>query len=144
MSGGGDNGQPQRGAVSAPVMGGGQRNQAPAPQAKIAQPAEGTTYEAAGTWTFTLDSPQGGGGTIVIKNDNNTYSGTIKTERMKEETAFTSVVVNGNELTLTYTVNFGGNTVPVTVKSTFNNADMQGTMSFGEFRTMNFTGKKSN
>jgi outer membrane receptor protein involved in Fe transport len=145
-NGGPDGGQQQQrgpGNVQMPANGG-QRNHAPAPQNKIAQPADGTVYPVAGTWEFTLDSPQGGGGTIIIKNDNDVYSGTIKTERMTDPTPFTAVTVNGNEVTMSYTVNFGGNTVPVTIKAGFNSADMQGTMSFGEFRTMNMTAKKSN
>ncbi len=29
-----------------------------------------------GTWTYTVESPQGGGGTIVIKKEGEAYSGT--------------------------------------------------------------------
>jgi hypothetical protein len=134
-------------------MNGGQRpggaptgaNQRPA----TAQPAtpkspDAVIYEAAGTWTYTIDSPQGGGGTIVIKKENGMYSGTIKTERMKEETKFTSITVNGNDVAMAYTVNFGGNTVPVDIKGTINDNEMNGTMSLGQFRSFNLVGKRSN
>ncbi|HEY0654490.1 MAG TPA: TonB-dependent receptor [Chryseosolibacter sp.] len=152
--GGGDGGMGQQGGGGqqggAPQMqGGGQRpgrapqQQAAAPVQKIAQAPEGVVFDAAGTWNFTIDSPQGGAGTIVIKKENDVYSGTIKTERMPKETPFTSVVVKGNDVTLTYSVTFGGNTVPVTIKSMINDKSMQGTMAMGEFRTFNLNGKKA-
>jgi hypothetical protein len=62
---------------------------------------------------------------------------------MKEETALSSVTVNGNEVSLSYTVSCGGNSVPVEIKRTVNKDDMTGTMAFGQFRTFNLTGKKS-
>jgi outer membrane receptor protein involved in Fe transport len=150
--GGMDNGGQQGGTQTqggAPTMGGGTRPQGGAqpqqqnkPAATLPKPADGTVYDAAGTWSFTIDSPQGGNGTIVIKNDNGVYSGTIKTDRMSQETAFTSVVVNGNDVTLNYAVTFNGNTIPVEIKSTINNTDMAGTMALGTFRTFNLTAKK--
>jgi outer membrane receptor protein involved in Fe transport len=145
---GGNTGGTQRGGGNFPG-GGGQRPQtpqqnSPAPvQNNIPKPADGEIFEAAGTWTYTTNSPQGGGGTIVIRKENDAYSGTIKTDRMPQATALSSVVVKGNELTISYTVSFGGNSVPVEIKSTFNNTDMQGTMAFGQFRTVNITAKKA-
>jgi outer membrane receptor for ferrienterochelin and colicin len=152
--GGGDGGMGQQGGGQqggAPqIQGGGQRpggapqQQTPTPpQNTLPKPAEGVVFDAAGTWNFTIDSPQGGTGIIVIKKENDVYSGTIKTERMPNETPFTSVVVKGNDVTLTYSVTFGGNTVPVTIKSMINDKAMQGTMAMGEFRTFNLNGKKA-
>jgi hypothetical protein len=51
--------------------------------------------------------------------------------------------VNGNEVTVSYSVTFGGNTVPVEIKTSINDKDMLGTMAMGQFRTFNLTGKKS-
>ncbi len=134
-------GQRQMGSV--PAAGG---NQKPATnQSTNPRTADAVVYEAAGTWTYTIDSPQGGGGTIVITKENGVYAGTIKTERMKEETKFTSITVNGNDVAMSYTVNFGGNTVPVDIKGTISNTNnMNGTMSLGQFRTFNLVGKRSN
>lgn len=120
-----------------------QMQQPAAPQNTLPKPAEGVVFEPAGTWNFTIDSPQGGTGVIVIKKENDVYSGTIKTERMPQETAFTSVAVKGNDITLTYSVTFGGNTVPVTIKTMINDKAMQGTMAMGEFRTFNLNAKKA-
>lgn len=146
--GGGEGGGPRGGGGQMPMNGGqrpqgGGQNPRTAVPNTLAKSADGIVYEPAGTWTFTIDSPQGGGGTIVLKKENGAYSGTIKTDRMPQETAFTTVNVNGNNVTLTYTVNFGGNSVPVEIKSAINDKAMQGTMALGQFRTFNLTGKKS-
>lgn len=152
MGGSGGNG----GGGGAPSMGGGGRPQGggmpsgagarPATPV-VTPPANGEVYASTGTWAMSLESPQGvSTGTIVLKKDDaGNYTGTIKTERMPQETAFTSVVVKGNEVTMNYTMSFGGNTVPVEIKTVLTSAsDMQGTMSFGQFRTMNMSAKKAN
>jgi outer membrane receptor protein involved in Fe transport len=149
QGGGPQGGAPQGGAPVQMPAGGqrqggqGQPQQTAPVQNSLPKPAEGVVFESAGTWNFTIDSPQGGTGVIVIRKENDVYSGTIKTERMQQETPFTSVVVKGNDLTLTYSVTFGGNTVPVTIKSMVNDKAMQGTMAMGEFRTFNLNAKKA-
>ncbi|MFZ6011783.1 MAG: outer membrane beta-barrel protein, partial [Bacteroidota bacterium] len=149
--GGGDNNQgdtgqqSQRGNTQMPL--GGQRpvqNQKQNVANTATKPIDATLYEAAGTWTYTIDAPQGGGGTIVLKKENGVYSGTIKSDRMKEETAVQSLVVNGNDVSFSYPVNFGGNAATVDVKVTISNDNMQGTLSVGSFRTFNLNGKRSN
>jgi len=62
---GGGGGDQQRGNAQTQTNGGGQRTQGtqnnkPATQTPIAKPADGIVYEAAGTWAFTIDSPQKG------------------------------------------------------------------------------------
>jgi hypothetical protein len=146
----GDNaGQPQRGNTGGGGFVAPQRPnvpaQKPAGQTDVAKPTDGTVYEAAGTWNYTIDSPQGGTGTIVLKKgDDGKYTGTIKSERMREETVLTNVVVNGNEVSFSYPVSFGGNTSTVEVKTSINNNDMNGTLSIAQFRTFNLAGKRSN
>jgi hypothetical protein len=146
MGGGGiegGGGAAQRGGQMPTNRGGQGVQNRPAQQPATTTPADSITYEAVGTWTYIIDSPQGGSGTIVIKKENDVYSGTIKTDRMPAETALTSVIVNGNDVSISYTVNFGGNTVPVEIRTTISKTEMQGTMALGQFRTFNLTGKKS-
>ena len=117
----------------------------PAEQNKTEKPSDGTVYEAAGTWSYTIDSPQGGGGVIVLtKGEDGKYTGTIKSERMREATTFSSVAVNGNDVVLSYTMTFGANSAVVEIKTTINNNDMTGTLAFGQMRTFNLTGKRAN
>jgi hypothetical protein len=44
--------------------------------------------------------------------------------------------VNGNNLVYTYSLNFGGNEVVVTVDAVVTGDALEGTMAFGQFRTM--------
>jgi outer membrane receptor protein involved in Fe transport len=117
----------------------------PADQTKPEKAANATIYEAAGTWNYTIDSPQGGGGVIVLsKGEDGKYSGTIKSERMREPATFATVAVNGNDVVLSYNMTFGANTATVEIKATINNNDMTGTLAFGQMRTFNLTGKRAN
>ena len=61
---------------------------------------------------------------------------------MPQDVALTDVKVNGNEVSFTYPVSFGGNTNTVTVKAVLGKDIMQGTMSIGEMRTFNLNAKK--
>jgi outer membrane receptor protein involved in Fe transport len=138
-------GAPQGGAAPQPAPKGGavQQNKPASPPPTVAKPAEGTIVEAAGTWTIKIDAPpQGDNGTIVIRKENDAYTGTIKTDRMPQETAFTSVTVNGNEVIMKYSLTMNGNSVPVEIKTNINTTDMGGTMSIGTARTFNLTAKK--
>jgi outer membrane receptor protein involved in Fe transport len=148
MSGGMDNSQPQqqRGQGQAGAFGGARPNNAqPKPNVQApASPSDTVKYAVDGTWNFTIDSPQGGSGTIVLKNENGVFAGTIKTNRMQQETVLNNVVVKGNDVSFNYPVNFGGNAGTVEVKYRVNNADINGTMSVGQFGTFNLTGKRSN
>ncbi len=92
--------------------------------------------DAAGTWSYTIESPQGANtGTFEIKKEGNVYSGSITNARTNTATPFETVTVNGNELTATYTMSFGGNTVPVTLKGIITENSFVGNASFGQFRT---------
>ena len=71
------------------------------------------------------------------------YSGTVFSSRDNQEIPLTSVTVSGNELTATYTANFGGNEVPVTIKGPITGDDLDATMSLGTFRTMPLKAKRN-
>jgi outer membrane receptor protein involved in Fe transport len=135
-------GQPQR-AGNMPQGGpvrGNQQQQRPAP-AVVSN--DSVTYNAEGRWSYTIDSPQGGDGTIVINRTDSVYSGTIKNSRMPQETPLTNIQVKGNEVSFSYPVSFNGNTNNVEVKYIVTKDTIQGTMSIGGFRTFNLTGRKS-
>jgi outer membrane receptor protein involved in Fe transport len=147
--GGGGGGQQQRGGGNMPM--GGQRNQGQGnraqtpvtPKADSSGVADTVLYKADGTWKYTIDSPQGGEGTIVIKNENGTYTGTIKNNRMPQETPLNNVTVKGNDVSFSYPVSFGGNTNTVEVNYRVTNNSIQGTMNIGGFRSFNLTGTRS-
>lgn len=132
--GGGGGGAPQGG-------GGGGRPQIPTggfqnkPAATVATPAKTDTvaYEAAGTWSYTVDSPQGGMGTFKIKKEEDKYSGTIMSNRSTREMPIKEITYKQNELTLVYEVSFGGNTANIVMKGTVNKDQFTGTLTVGQF-----------
>ncbi len=140
MDGGTQQPQQQRGnGGTIPVV--------PAAAKTVVNPVKNDTtkasVDAVGTWIYTIETQQGSNiGSFVIKKEEDAYAGSTTNSRTNQETAFTTVSVNGNELTATYTSNMGGNEVPVTIKGTISGNEFDGTMSFGQFRTIPLKAKR--
>ncbi len=139
--GGGDDNSGGGDAAPQPTRSGGGNFQAPAGQKPTAvekAPVDPSIPAAnvEGTWKYTLDSPQGGNGTFILKKEDDKYSGTITSNRMPEPTELSSVSVNGNQLTFTYQVNFGSNPVTVEVVGTVTDNEIKGDMVMGTYRTV--------
>ena len=101
------------------------------------------TVDATGTWLFSIETPQGTNtGNFIIKKEGEVYSGTTTNSRTNQIVPFTSVTVSKNELTANYTANMGGNEIPVTIKGTIVGNDFDGTLSFGQFRTIPLKAKR--
>lgn len=144
-NGGGNQGGGFSGA-GAGARGGAQRpaqQTAPATNNNAPKADPTAVVEAAGTWTYTVDSPQGGGGKIVIKKDGDVYSGTLTNDRFNRENELKSVTINGNEISFGYETSFGGNTSVVTVKATIAGDIMSGTMSVGQFGSFPINAKRN-
>lgn len=110
------------------------------PAKELKQSTDSVIYEAAGVWTYSMETPQGQSvSTLTIKKENGAYSGTIKSGMMRQEMQLTSVIVEGNNVTCNYTVNFGGNEVPIQIKGVISGDTMEGIMSMGQFRSFNIT-----
>jgi len=145
MGGGGEGMAPQGGGrqegtrqrPAAPVQ-----NNTPSQQ-QVPNTSDSTIYEASGTWQYTIDSPQGGGGIITINKNGDGYAGTIRNDRRPDEVTLEDVSVKGNEVMFTYPVTFGGNTMKVSVRAHISKDAMQGTMSMGETRTFNLSAKRA-
>ncbi len=130
--GGAGRGAVQRPAATTPTV----NQQAPAADPNAVVVAEGT-------WTYTLDSPQGGGGTIVIRKEGATYAGTLTNNRFNKENPLKSVTVAGNEITFSYETSFNGNTNLVTVKGTIAGDALTGMMSVGQFGSFPINAKRN-
>ena len=136
MEGGGGNGggqQPQRsGGGSAPAPSGGKK--AAASAAVLADPT--AVVKAEGTWNYTLESPQGGEGTLTIVKDGEAYSGTIMNKRFNKESPLSVVEVKGNALSFQYEApGRDGTPMQVQVKSIISGDALTGEMSVGQFGT---------
>jgi outer membrane receptor protein involved in Fe transport len=143
--GGGDGGQGGGASSGGPSGGGGGRPQNSVAAIKpITNPTKPDTvaYEAAGTWGYTIESPQGGMGTLKIKKDGAVYSGTIANNRSPRENALKDVVFKNNELSFNYEVNFGGNNAVIVVKGIITKDQFTGTMSVGQLGTFPMNGTR--
>ncbi len=134
MDGGG--GQPRgNGGPAYPPPGGGTAKPKGAPTP--ATPSDSTAVvNAEGNWTYTLESPQGGAGDIIIKKDSVGYNGVITDKKFNNETQMSEVLVKGNELTFRYEITGpGGNQLLIKVRSIITGNTFSGYMTVGEFGT---------
>ncbi|HEX8060308.1 MAG TPA: TonB-dependent receptor, partial [Cyclobacteriaceae bacterium] len=122
----------------------GQQQQAPAGNGNAAKADPTVVVDPVGTWSYTVDSPQGGGGTIVIRKEGDVYAGTMTNNRFNRENPLKSVTMNGNEITFGYENSFNGNTNTVTVKATIANDTMSGMMSVGQFGSFPISASRGN
>lgn len=142
-SGGGSFGGGQRGGGGPPA---GVRPASPSSNSAVKPSAPvdpSIVVKAEGKWSYSLESPQGGSGVLTLVREGEVYKGTITSNRSPKETPLTSVIVNGNEVTLTYDVSFGGNTASIQVKAIIVGDSMSGSMSVGQFGSFPLTAKRS-
>jgi len=99
--------------------------------------------KAEGNWTYTIESPQGGGGVLKITKTGDVYSGVIINSRNNREVALKTVSVKGNELSFSYENSFGGNTMEVTAKGIITGDQFAGTMAIGQFGTFPMNAKRT-
>jgi hypothetical protein len=123
--------------------GGARTGSAPVQNTKMVKADSAAVVNPVGTWAYTVESPQGGAGNIVITSENETLAGTISNARFNSENTLKDVTLNGNELSFSYEVNMGGNTMVVNVKGTINGDEFNGNMSVGQFGTFPINGKRS-
>jgi hypothetical protein len=147
--GGGDGGQGGGAPAGAGAGGGRPQGGPPATIPTTAKPAQAApakmdtvSYEAAGTWNYTIESPQGGVGTLKIKKEGGVYTGTIANNRSQRENPLKEVAFKNNELSFSYEVNFGGNAAVISVKGVITKDQFAGTMSVGQFGSFPMNGTR--
>ncbi|HEX5168828.1 MAG TPA: outer membrane beta-barrel protein, partial [Cyclobacteriaceae bacterium] len=126
-------GQGRRGATAA----------AASKPAKLPDANPTAEVNAVGTWAYTINSPQGGEGTLTINKETDQYNGTIFNKRFNKEFQLSSVTVKGNELTFSYEAGMGGNQMTISVKAIITGDDMAGNMTVGQFGTFPINAKRS-
>lgn len=141
--GGGGGMTPQRSAGG--FGGGGRIGQTPGAVANpnMVQADTAAVVDPVGTWNYKVESPQGGDGKLTIVKSDNGYSGTITNARFNQELPIKDVKLNGNELSFSYEVSFGGNSAQISVVGTINENDFNGTMAFGQFGSFPINAKRS-
>ena len=80
---------------------------------------------------------------FVVRKENDQYSGTISNDRFPQETPLTDITLTGNELSYSYEVSMGGNSMKIQVKGTINADEFNGNMTVGQFGSFPINAKKS-
>lgn len=106
---------------------------APAAAVTVATANPDAVVNAEGTWTYTVESPQGGEGTLILVKEGDVLKGTINDKRFNRESSLNAVALNGNELTFSYDAGFGGNTMSISVRTIIEDKSMNGSMTVGDF-----------
>lgn len=139
-----DGGGADMGGSETPSMGGSRpagnfRGAATTAPVTLAAKNDSVTLDASGNWEYVMESPQGPStGLLAITQTDGQYAGTISSNRMPNPIALTDVKVSGNEMTASYSMNFGGNEVTINIIGMITEDSMEGSMAFGTFRTMPF------
>lgn len=105
-----------------------------APQADVPMPRSNAeaVVNAEGKWAYTVESPQGGEGTITIVKEAEVLNGTIFNKRFNREIPLENVSLKGNELSFTYRA---GGSMAVSVRTIVDGDVMNGSMTIGDFGT---------
>lgn len=137
--GGQEDAQPQTQAPAST----GVRGATPTPKAATPLSVDpSATVDPAGNWSYTIDSPQGGGGKILLKREGDSYTGSIINNRNNKETPLNDVQLLGNGLSFSYEASFGPNTALVNVSVVVNGDSFDGNITIGQSGTYPIKGEK--
>jgi hypothetical protein len=100
--------------------------------------------EIEGTWSTITQNPQGNtDGKVVFKKDGSSYTGTVSGGRLPAPVDLKDVSLEGNTLTYSYSITFGGNAVKVEVEATVDGDSFKGNASVGQFGSFPIEGTKN-
>jgi outer membrane receptor for ferrienterochelin and colicin len=111
--------------------------------AKVIAANPAAVVDAAGTWNYTVESPQGGSGVLTIVKDGDKLTGKIKNNQFNRENDLSSIELKGNELSFSYEVSMGGNTMLIQVKAIVTGDDLSGNMAVGTYGTYPIQAKRT-
>jgi Amidohydrolase family len=100
--------------------------------------------EIEGTWSTVTQSPQGNtDGKVVFKKEGNSYTGSVSGGRLPAPVDMKEVSLEGNTLTYSYSISFGGNSTKVEVEATVDGDTFKGNASVGQFGSFPIEGTKN-
>lgn len=97
-----------------------------------------------GVWEYETESPAGSGeGTITISKEGDEYTGQISYEDPSGSgmatTSIDNIVLDGNSLSFTFSVDAQGMTIPIEVTGDITGNTMEGSMALGQFGSFPLT-----
>jgi imidazolonepropionase-like amidohydrolase len=100
--------------------------------------------EIEGSWSTVTQTPQGSNdGKVTFKKDGSGYKGTISGGRMPAPADLSSVTLEGNKLSYSYSLSFGGNSIKVEVEATVEGDSFKGNASIGPRGSFSIEGTKN-
>lgn len=103
----------------------------------------GKKADPIGTWSYTTETPQGNlTGTIKIKQDGGSYSGTMSSSMSNQDAELKSISLEGNTLSFSYGFNAGGSEIPVEVSLIIDGDEFEGTLSVEQYGTFPVKGTR--
>ncbi len=100
--------------------------------------------EIEGNWSTVTQTPQGNtDGKVTFKKDGSSYKGTVSGGRLPSPVDMTSVSLEGNKLSYSYALSFGGNAIKVDVDVTVEGDSFKGSASIGPRGSFSIEGTKT-
>ena len=98
----------------------------------------------AGVWSYSSDTPQGTvTGTIKINDEEGSLVGKISNSFSGKETDIQDAELDGSQLSFSFLIDAGGQSIPVDVSVTVEGEVFEGTMTAGNFGSFPMEGEKS-
>ncbi|MBI3221162.1 MAG: amidohydrolase family protein [Bacteroidetes bacterium] len=100
--------------------------------------------EIEGSWSTVTQTPQGSNdGKATFKKEGSSYKGTVSGGRLPSPVDMTSVTLEGNKLSYSYSLSFGGNSIKVDVEVTVEGDTFKGSASIGARGSFSIEGTKN-
>lgn len=97
-----------------------------------------------GSWSTVTQTPQGNNeGKATFKKEGSGYKGTVSGGRMPAPVDMTSVTLEGNKLSYSYSLSFGGNSIKIDVEVTVEGDTFKGNASIGPRGSFSIEGTKN-
>lgn len=101
------------------------------------------TANPVGSWTYTIESPQGTlSGTLTITRDGAGFGGSMSSS-MAGTTQLSNVELSGNNLSFSTSFDAGGQSVSLTYDLVISGDAMEGTVAAGSFGTFDIEGERT-
>jgi imidazolonepropionase-like amidohydrolase len=97
-----------------------------------------------GTWSYMANIPgRETEGEIIIKGEPGDYSGTISSSQGPGALDIENVEVDGNTLSFTYSVDMGGQSLPISIEVDIDGDSFEGELTAGEFGSYPMEGERT-
>lgn len=97
-----------------------------------------------GKWSYTINIPQQQTtGTLEIKEDGGNITGTMTNSSTNQSTDITGAVLNGNVLTFSSNINYGGQSITLNYEVVIEGDTFEGDVSIASFGTFEVEGQRS-